>query len=183
MDLLLCETGNGGDFIFENKDLKLTDGFSNQVYLGWFGGNVGGLERDREETPQSEQRSDWFGNEIFFEADLDFYFNSELETLLNKSALNSAQRILIEETAKLDLGFMVDFGEVSVEAEIQDLDRIQITAKIIEPDNSENKTFSFIWDSTKKEGADLCDEYVKKPDFPEPGEYVITEYDDNEYTT
>lgn len=183
MDLLLCETGNGGDFIFENKDLKLTDGFSNQVYLGWFGGNIGGEERDREDAPQSEQRTDWFGNELLFESDLDFYFNSELETFLSKSVLNSSQVILIEETAKLDLSFMNDFGEVSVEAEIQDLDRIQINAIIIEPDNSENKTFSFIWDSTKNEADCLCSGYVKKPDFPAPGEYSGSEYDNDEYTS
>ena len=182
MDLLLCETGNGGDFIFENKDLKLTDGFSNQVYLGWFGGNIGGEERDREDSPQSEQRTDWFGNSLLFEADLEFYLNSELETLLNKSVLNSSQLIIIEETANFDLGFMGDFGEVSIEAEIQDLDKIKINAKIIEPDNDENKTFSFIWDSTKNEADCLCSGYVEKPDFPEPGDYLLNEYDGDEYT-
>ena len=182
MDLLLCETGNGGDFIFASNDFKLTDGFSNQVYLGWFGGNIGGEERDREDAPQSEQRSDWIGNDLFFEADLDFKFNSELETLLNKSVLNSSQVIIIEETANHDLDFMADFGAVSIEAEIQDLDRIKINAKIIEPDNSGNKTFSFIWDSTKNEADCLCSGYVKKPEIIPAGiNYEPSEYEGSEY--
>ena len=179
MDLLLCETGNGGDFIFETNDLKLTEGFANQPYLAWFGGNIGGEERDREDAPQSEQRTDWFGNSLLFESDLEFYFNSELETLLSKSALNSSQVILIEQTAKHDLDFMKGFGEVSIEAEIQDLDRIKINAKIIQPNNSENKIFSFIWNSAKNEADCLCSGYVKKPEIIPLNEYS-NEYS-NEY--
>jgi len=184
MDVVLCETGNGGDFIFENNDFKLTSGMSNFIYLGWFGGNIGGDERDREDVPQAEQRFDWFGNDLFFEQDLDFKFNSELETLLNQTALNSASRLLIEQTAEHDLEFLADFGGVEIEASIMDLDKIEILAKIIEPDNQEDKIFTFIWDSTRNEADCLCAGYVVKPPVPpQATEYEPSEYEDTEYET
>jgi len=182
MDIVLCETGDGGDFIFKNGDFVLTNGMTNQPYLGWFGGNIGGEERDKEDAPQSEQRTDWWGNDLLFQQDLQFYFNSELETLLQKSALNSGQRILIEEIAEMDLSFMEGFGSVDVEATIIDIDRIEITAKITEPDNEENKIFTFIWDATKAEAECLCKDYVKKSPVVQGDEYSLTDYSSSDYT-
>jgi len=178
MDVVLCETGNGGDFIHENNDFKLTEGMTNFIYIGWFGGNYGGDERDKEDTPQSEQRDDWFGNTLFFDVDVDFRYNSELETTLGKSALNSSSRLLIERVAKGDLDFLGDFGEVEVEASIIDIDKIKITAKINQPDNEENKIFTYIWDSMKNEPDCLCKNYKQKPEF-----VFGTNYNGNEYSS
>jgi hypothetical protein len=40
MDILLVETGNGGDVIFTGNDLAVINGFENMPYLAMFGGNV-----------------------------------------------------------------------------------------------------------------------------------------------
>lgn len=181
MDILLCETGNGGDFIFKNNDFVLTDGMHNQFYLAWFGGNVGGEESDKEDTPQSEERTDWWGNDVLFEQNLDFKFNSELETRLRDTALSSSGRLDIEETAKTDLLFMTDFGEVSTDVSITGVDRVEIFAEIQEPNNEENKTFSFIWDATKNEVENQCDDYIPKKDFVQTGDYLIGDYSGEDY--
>lgn len=184
MDVLLCETGDGGDFIWTGSDFKLTDGFSNQVYLGWFGGNRGGDERDIEDFPQNVQRKDWWGNELLFQEDENLKFNSELETFLEEVALNSNNRIQAEEVASGDLDFMSDFGDVTIEARLIDVDKIKITAKIQQPDNEENKIFSFIWDKTKQEADCPCSDYVSKPEtIISTGEYNESEYSSEEYST
>ena len=40
MDLKLIETGDGGDLVFQNGDIKLTSEVYNQPYLAHFGGNI-----------------------------------------------------------------------------------------------------------------------------------------------
>jgi len=181
MDVILCETGNGADFIFESKGFKLTEGISNQVYIGLFGGNIGGEERDREDSPDTEQNFDWFGNDLFFDPEIDFKFNSELETLLMQIALNSAGRIRIEETAEGDLDFMSEFGSVEVTAEIIEIDKLKIFVKIQQPENQENQVFSFIWDAVKLESSCLCENYIKRTIFAQGDNYSVSEYSSQEY--
>jgi len=179
MDLFLCENGSGGDFLFINNDFVLTDGFSNQIYLAWFGGNTGGEESDREDVPQSEQRTDWWGNNLFFEQDLEFKFKSELETTLTNTELSSNGRLAIEDTAKADLDFLRDFGDVEIIATIPDVDTLKLTAKIQQPNNEENQTFTFIWDATRNEGDSQCDEYVQKTPFVQTGNYSFNYLSNN----
>ena len=110
MDVRLCETGSGGDYLWKGKDFDLTGGFSNDIYLGIFGGNINDTERDREDIPASEQRFNWWGNELLFgEQQTEFKFNSELETLLKSVALTSGSRIKIEEAILGDLDFFEGF--------------------------------------------------------------------------
>lgn len=181
MDVLLCAAESGSDFIFESKGFKLTEGISNQVFIGLFGGNIGGEERDRENSPNTEQIFDWFGNDLFFDPEIDFKYNSELETFLMQTALNSSGRIRIEETAEGDLSFMSDFGKVEVEAEIIEIDKLKIFVKIQQPDNEENQVFSFIWDAAKQEASCLCKNYIKRTIFVQEGDYSISEYSSGDY--
>lgn len=183
MDVLLCETGNGSDFIFESKGFKLTEGISNQVYIGLFGGNIGGEERDAEDSPATEQIFDWFGNDLFFDPEIDFKYNSELETFLMQTALNSSGRIRIEETAEGDLDFLSEFGKVEVSAEIIEIDKLKIFVKIQQPDNEQNQVFSFIWDAIKNEASCLCQNYIKRTIFVEGDDYSISEYSSGDYET
>ena len=146
-DLVVYETGNGGDVVKKGNDLQLTEDLFNQVYLAWFGGNVE-ASTTGEELP-TEQRFDWWGNQLFFQDKPEFQFNSELERVLDSVALTSSGRVTIEEAAKRDLKYLEGFAEVSVSVSIIGLDQVQIDALLKEPDNIEAQIFRFIWDKTK----------------------------------
>jgi hypothetical protein len=38
-DILIFETGNGGDMMLRNNDIVTVEGYENQPYLAMFGGN------------------------------------------------------------------------------------------------------------------------------------------------
>lgn len=148
-DLALHETGNGGDIQLQGNDLVTTGSIFNQIYMGIFGGNPAasttGTELD------TEQRLDWFGNGLLFQDEPEIQQNSTLERTLNEVALNSSGRLQIEEAVKADLAFLRDVAEISVETSVTDIDRIQITILVQEPDNIQEQSFIFIWDATKEE--------------------------------
>ena len=148
-DLALHETGNGGDIQLQGNDLVTTGSIFNQIYMGLFGGNPAasttGTELD------TEQRLDWFGNGLLFQDEPEIQQNSTLERTLNEVALNSSGRLQIEEAVKADLAFLRDVAEISVETSVTDIDRIQITILVQEPDNIQEQSFIFIWDATKEE--------------------------------
>jgi len=148
-DLVIYETGNGGDVVLKGNDFDLTEGLTNMPYLGWFGGNPGASTIGNE--IDTEQRLDWWGNSLIFNNNKNIQFNSLLEDALNNTALDSEGRIIIEEIAKQDLKFLNTFAEVEVDASILSDNRISINVKLTEPDNLQEKEFQFIWDETKKE--------------------------------
>lgn len=149
-DLKLIETGDGGDFVLlQNRgDLEITDGFSNMPYLALFGGNI---EQSTKKFNESEQRFDWWGNQLFMDQNSGIQFNSELERMLNEVALSSSGRILLKQAVERDMKFMKEFSTVSVEVLIADVDRVEILIQIKEPNNLENNQFIYIWDGTKQE--------------------------------
>lgn len=148
MDLELVENGNGGDFVKTTKDLSVINGFENFPYLALFGGNT------EASTPAnrlpSEQDFSWWGNGLM-PNDSSIQINSLTERRLLEVALNSAGRLKIEEAIKKDLDFMKPFANVTVATFIIATDRLLISLSIIRPDNLEQKTFQYIWDSTMKE--------------------------------
>lgn len=149
MDLLLIETGDGGDFVRTKNDFRLIDGFQNMVYLALFGGNT------QASTPtqrlQSQQSFDWWGNSLLMPNDQGIQFNSETERMLMKTPLNSSGRILIEDAVRSDLKFMKEFATVSVAVSIISDNRVVIGVKAQEPDNVQKKEFIFLWDATNSE--------------------------------
>jgi len=148
-DLTIYETGNGGDLILGNGDFQSTGSFYNMIYLAWFGGNVKAVTRE-DEIP-NQQRFDYWGNKLLHPAQPGVQFNSNLEKALNDNPITSAARLLIEEAAINDLAFMAEFAKVEVSTRILDVDRLEISATILEPDVIEDKTFQFIWNATKQE--------------------------------
>ena len=66
-DLVIWETGNGGDAQLLGNDLATTDGLTNMPYLGWFGGNPGFITTGNE--LENEQRFDWWGNSLLLNND------------------------------------------------------------------------------------------------------------------
>jgi hypothetical protein len=149
MDLQLRETGNGGDIIKKGKDLSVIYGLQNMIYLALFGGNP------QSSTPVkrlvSEQAFDWWGNSLILSNDQSLQFNSLTEKKLNLIALNSAGRVEIERTVIKDLEFMKPLAETTVSVSITETDKVQISVKVKQPGNLQEREFIYIWDATKME--------------------------------
>ena len=146
MDLMIYETGNGGDLNLVNGDLSITEGITNQPYLAHFGGNIEASTTGEEK--EGVERFDWFGNS-FFPNEPDAQINSELERGLANNELSSKGRIELERLASLDLEYLSPIADIESEVSIESDDKVIISDKLIQPsDESEN---SFIWDATKNE--------------------------------
>lgn len=140
MDILIYESGNGGDISFKNEDIELTEGLMNQPYLAMFGGNTEASTSGQE--LQGEERKDWWGNSFL---DDDAKMNSNLERTLNEVSLTSAGRGRIVETAKKDIEFIQPIAEVECNASITGIDKATISVKI------NQITVGFQWNKTKSE--------------------------------
>lgn len=149
MDLEIEETGNGGDYVKNPKDISIIGGFQNMVFLGLFGGNVEASTPN--ERLQGEQDFSWWGNSVLFKDNPDIQFNSITERRLIEVACNSAGRVKIEEGVKKDLAFMKAFAEVKVAVSIVSDDRLAIGIKLTRLDNLQEREFIYIWDATNLE--------------------------------
>jgi len=151
-DLVLFETGNGGDLNKTSNDLQITNGLFNQVYLALFGGNPEATnDPDTSDFLETQQRSDWWGNELLYPEQQNLHFNSSFERALNNTVLNSSGRLDLETAALEDLAFMRDFSDVSVEVQIIGVDKVKISVSLQEPGNLEQQEFQILWDGTKAE--------------------------------
>jgi hypothetical protein len=143
-DLLIYESGNGGEVEIVGADLATTDSLANQVYLAHFGGNVE-ANTTGEEIP-GEDRFDWWGN-IFFESEPDAMMNSSLERTLNSVSLGSYGRTEIEGKAIEDVQFLKNISEVEVSAAIVGNDKAEIIDYLSEIDTA----YQYLWNGTKDE--------------------------------
>ena len=141
-DVLIYESGNGGDMYLKNGDIEMTDGLFNQPYLAHFGGNT--QANTTGEEVEGTERFDWWGNALLF-AVPEAQMNSNVERALNENALSSFGRGEIERQANRDLEFLSELGEVSSQVTIIGNDKVKISDKI------QQTVKSFIWDATKKE--------------------------------
>lgn len=144
IDLLIYETGNGGDVKLENGDLVTTDSLSNQVYLAQFGGNKEAVTTGEE--IEGNERFDWWGNFLFIN-EPEAMMNSHLEKALIDNPLTSSGRSEIERRAEEDLDFLNELGEVSVVASIISNDKIRLSESISEIETD----YQYLWDATKGE--------------------------------
>lgn len=147
-DLKMIETGDGGDFVLVGSNLQMIDGFQNMPYFGMFGGNV---ESNTQEFLPTEQRFDFWGNQLFTLQNAAIQFNSETERILNEIALTSSGRLQIENAVKDDLDFFRSFSTISVAASIVATDRVEIAIQIVELPTQESTEYVYIWDSTQQE--------------------------------
>jgi hypothetical protein len=146
VDVAIRETGNGGDAQLIGRDFRLVSGWENMVYLAMFGGSV---EQDTpEERTEGEELFDWWGNTLL-DNESDQLFNSVTERTLNEVPLNSSGRLKVEQAVLLDLDFMRDFANISVETEITGVDRLSIRIKVIQPDSLQEQVFIYLWDGVQ----------------------------------
>jgi len=149
-DLTVYESGSGGDVILNTNDLDMTNSFYNQVYLAWFGGNVEDSHSDAEDKLDSEENHNYWQNSLFFSEDKSGKLVSETELALLTLPLTSQGISNLENTAKEDLEFLSDFGNIEVNVEIDDYNRISLTAKIEESEDNKSIDFKFVWDYSKQ---------------------------------
>lgn len=148
MDLVLHETGNGGDLQLKGNDLDTSNSIFNLIYMGLFGGNPKAVTTGDE--LETEQRLDWWGNNLLSQDQPEIQQNSTFEQTLIEVALNSSGRLRIEEAAKNDLDFLKEIAEITIETRIIAVDKIEIIIFAKEPENEEKQSFIFIWDATKQ---------------------------------
>ena len=148
-DILLFETGDGGDILISNNDIGLAETLFQQCYLLMFGGNYEASTTGNE--IEGEERSDWWGNSLFFPDNLSKQFNSETERLLDNVVLNTAGRIDIERAVKNDLKSLKKLANFDIKVIILNTNRIAIKIALIQPSNLEDKELQFIWDNAAKE--------------------------------
>lgn len=153
MDLELVETKNGGDVIKKTKDLSVIFGFENMPYLCTFGGNV------EASTPitrlESEERFDYWANELLMANESDIQFNSETERTLRTVAINSAGRVKIEQAIRKDLKPMESFVQIdNISVSLITVDMIGFAIRLRDIPNQQNRDFVYIWDITNQELID-----------------------------
>ena len=147
-DLKLIETFDGGDLVLNGNDLKVIDGFQNMIYLALFGGNI---EQSTKQFDEDEERFDFWANDLLMLDSPEIQYNSETERTLNEVSLNSRGRLLIEQSAKKDLEFIQDFGNVDVNVSIIKNDSVAINVIIKEPNELNSNQFNYIWTATENE--------------------------------
>jgi hypothetical protein len=126
MDLVLYETGSGGDLLLTGIDLEIAKGLENILYMSMFGG------------------ADWWGNEFLEPLQ---QFNSQTGPALLKYALNSSGRLEIEKAINADLQIIttnVPGTTVTVETKIVIDNKLSIVITV------DGKTFSYLWDPSKR---------------------------------
>jgi len=143
VDLMIYESGSGGDLNLKNDDLETVSGLTNQVYLALFGGNI--EESTSDDLEDLDERNDWWGNYLLNE---ELQFNSSFERTLTTVTLNSGGISKLVNAAKKDLKYLEDYADITVEGSITGLNKFQLQVNLQEPDQSSTK-IKFIWDGTK----------------------------------
>ena len=121
-DILIYESGEGGELQLISNDLATVDSLTNQVYIALFGG--GG--------------ADWFGND----PDIAIDQNSTFGMVLKSVALDASGLQKLENAARSDLSYLIDF---TVECSLLAPTKLKISVVI-----SEN-VITFVWNENNIE--------------------------------
>lgn len=148
-DVLLYESGDGGELDIQNGDIALTETLYQQVYLALFGGNV--EENTKTNYLFTEERSDYWGNSLLWENQPALQFNSNTERILNTTALNSSGRLTILRAVQDDLQYLIDVVNFTADVEIESSNRVRITVQFSEKGNQEDKVLQLVYDNAKNE--------------------------------
>lgn len=148
-DILLFESGGGGDFAILNDDLVMGESLYQQIYLALFGGNV--EDSTRQSYLESEERFDYWGNSLIWKEKKTLQFNSETERTILKTVLNSSGRASIISAVNDDLKYLEPLIDYTVEVEIISNSKLRIIVNFTEKANQQDKTLQLIYDNAKQE--------------------------------
>lgn len=148
-DILLYESGDGGEISIQSNDLALAETLYMQVYLAMFGGNV--EENTKTSYLNTEERFDWWGNTLFFNDEKSKQFNSNTERTLKNVSLNSSGRLEIIRAMNEDLSYLGDVLDYNVNVELQDVNKIRLIIQFSQKGNQEDKILQLVYDNAKNE--------------------------------
>lgn len=148
-DILLYESGDGGEMSIQSNDLALAETLYMQVYLAMFGGNV--EENTKTSYLNTEERFDWWGNTLFFDDEKSKQFNSNTERTLKNVSLNSSGRLEIIRAMNEDLSYLGDVLDYNVNVELQDVNKIRLIIQFTQKGNQEDKILQLVYDNAKNE--------------------------------
>lgn len=143
----IYESGEGGQPLIQNNDIKLTRSLSTLVYYALFAGNVEG--DTSKNTAPGELHTGWWGNDVTKNSIN--WINSETERLLKGISLSPRTRILIEQAVIKDTDKLKVYGRVDVNVTLPSLNRVSIRVTITEPEAATGKSLLVIWDATRNE--------------------------------
>jgi phage gp46-like protein len=145
IDVLIHESGDGGELQLRNEDLQISQALTNQIYLTLYGGNI--EENTSDDLEEKERRQDFWGNYYLEEEE---QFNSNFERELKNQPLTANGLSRLEDAASQDLQFLSDYADIDVSASIPKPYKLELTVTLTQPD-SESVKVKFVWDSQRKE--------------------------------
>ena len=148
-DILLYETGSGGDFSILSNDLVLGDVLYQQFYLALFGGNIKASTKAK--YLENEERFDYWGNSLVWSTQKNKQFNSETERTLHNVVLNSSGRLKILQAVKNDLAYLTSVINFEIEVSLFTQNKMSITITFTGKTNQQDKSLQFVFDSSKNE--------------------------------
>ena len=148
-DILLYESGSGGEMSVITGDLSFTERIWYKVYISLFGGNTEASTKGNESFGQ--ERSDWWGNSLFFPDNPSKQFNSETEKTIKSVALNSSGRLAILDAVKNDLKLFKNISQSDINIVILSSNSVEIQVKISEPLNNSNALLKMIWSNASND--------------------------------
>lgn len=148
-DVLIFESGDGGELSIENQDLVFVETLYQQIYLALFGGNVEQVTKT--DYLFNEQRFDYWGNSLFFADAPSLQFNSNTEKTLQNIALNSSGRLELIRAVESDLQYLNELLNYTVDVLFFEVNKIKIIVNFVSKDNQENKVLQLIYDNAKNE--------------------------------
>jgi hypothetical protein len=148
-DVLIFESGDGGELAIENQDLVFVETLYQQIYLALFGGNVEQVTKTN--YLFNEQRFDYWGNSLFFADAPSLQFNSNTEKTLQNIALNSSGRLELIRAVESDLQYLNELLNYTVDVLFFEVNKIKIIVNFVSKDNQENKVLQLIYDNAKNE--------------------------------
>jgi len=148
-DILLYESGSGGEMSIASNDLVMGENLYQQVYLALFGGNV--EANTKPDILFNEERFDWWGNALFFKDKPTRQFNSNTERTLLDVVLNSSGRLRIIQAVNDDLAYLSELLNSTVDVEFFNENKIRIIVMFSPKTNQENKVLQLVYDNAKNE--------------------------------
>ena len=148
-DILLRETGNGGDFAVLSNDLVLSDTLYQQFYLAMFGGSL--KANTKAKYLDNEERFDYWGNSLIWPTQPNKQFNSETERTLKEVAINSFGRMKVLQAVKSDLAYLSNVINFDIEVNLLNENKLSITITFTEKTNQQDKSLQFVFDNSKSE--------------------------------
>lgn len=148
-DILLYETGSGGDFAIIDDDLAMGESLYQQIFLALFGGNFEASTKIS--YLDTEERNDYWGNSLVWKNEQSKQFNSETERTIQNNALNSSGRLNILRAVNIDLEYLKSVLVFTADVQIMERDKLRIIVNFTQKTNQQDRVLQMVYDNAKNE--------------------------------